>query len=157
MFKSSRARKWQWTDGKQLFLLQQLTCWVLRLRVNNHQVYQDSSALAREAGTREATRAEAGGGGLQEPPLQHLQLSSHSNSPRRKTGDTILATFEAIKIFCFRVQLHAKEASTKVETISAEQISFDNRVRQFGTPDQIFNYFSSIQLVNKFGKKQMNF
>jgi len=51
------------------------------------------------------------------------------------------------------IQLHAKEASTKVEPISAEQISFDNRVRQFGTPDQIFNYFSSIQLVNKFGQK----
>ena len=51
----------------------------------------------------------------------------------------------------FSIQLHAKEASTKVEPISAEQISFDNRIRQFGTPDQIFNYFSSIQLVNKFG------
>ena len=51
----------------------------------------------------------------------------------------------------FSVQLYAKEASTKVEPITAEQISFDNRVRQFGTPDQVFNYFSSIQLVNKFG------
>ena len=57
------------------------------------------------------------------------------------------------KIFTiFSVQLYAKEASTKIPEISTEQISFDNRVRQFGTPDQIFNYFSSIQLVNKFGK-----
>ena len=53
----------------------------------------------------------------------------------------------------FSVQLYAKEAGTKVEPITAEQISFDNRVRQFGTPDQVFNYFSSIQLVNKFGKQ----
>ena len=51
------------------------------------------------------------------------------------------------KIFRFLVQ--AKEA--KVE-ISAEQITFDNRVRQYHSPDQIFNYFSSIQLVNKSGQ-----
>ena len=47
-----------------------------------------------------------------------------------------------------RFLLQAKEA--KVE-ISAEQITFDNRVRQYNSPDQKFNYFSSIQLVNKFG------
>merc|ERR1719308_339922 len=51
------------------------------------------------------------------------------------------------------ISLYAKEASTKIPEISSEQVSFDNRVRQFGTPDQIFNYFSSIQLVNKFGQK----
>jgi len=46
--------------------------------------------------------------------------------------------------------LQAKEAKAEV---SAEQIAFDNRVRQYNTPDQKFNYFSSIQLVNKFGMK----
>ena len=47
-----------------------------------------------------------------------------------------------------RVLVQAKEAKPD---ITPEQLSFDNRVRQFSTPDQIFNYFSSIQLVNKFG------
>ena len=56
-----------------------------------------------------------------------------------------------LKILLCSIQLYAKEAGTKIPVISAEQISFDNRARQFGTPDQIFNYFSSIQLVNKFG------
>jgi len=51
------------------------------------------------------------------------------------------------------ISLYAKEANTKIPEITSEQVSFDNRVRQFGTPDQIFNYFSSIQLVNKFGQK----
>jgi len=46
--------------------------------------------------------------------------------------------------------LHAKEA--KVEA-SPEQITFDNRVRQYNTPDQKFNYFASIQLVNTSGSK----
>ena len=44
--------------------------------------------------------------------------------------------------------LHAKEAKPD---ITPEQLSFDNRVRQFSTPDQIFNYFSSIQLVSSSG------
>ena len=50
----------------------------------------------------------------------------------------------------FRFLLHAKEA--KVEA-SPEQITFDNRVRQYNTPDQKFNYFASIQLVNTSGSK----
>ena len=60
--------------------------------------------------------------------------------------------FETIFYFHFSISLYAKEANTKIPEITSEQVSFDNRVRQFGTPDQIFNYFSSIQLVNKFGK-----
>ena len=51
--------------------------------------------------------------------------------------------------FFFRFLVQAKEAKAE---ISAEQIAFDNRVRQYNSPDQIFNYFSSIQLVNKFGE-----
>ena len=47
-----------------------------------------------------------------------------------------------------RFLLRAKEAKPD---ITPEQLSFDNRVRQFAKPDQIFNYFSSIQLVNEFG------
>jgi len=46
--------------------------------------------------------------------------------------------------------LHAKEAKPE---ITPEQLSFDNRVRQFSPPDQIFNYFSSIQLVSSSGQK----
>jgi len=56
-----------------------------------------------------------------------------------------------------RYTLQAKEAAkpkaAEKAEISAEQITFDNRVRQYNTPDQKFNYFSSIQLVNKFGMK----
>jgi len=75
-----------------------------------------------------------------------------------RTAGTVTAASAAVLAYKINqeresVQLHAKEASTKLPEITAEQISFDNRVRQFGTPDQIFNYFSSIQLVNKFGQK----
>jgi len=38
------------------------------------------------------------------------------------------------------------------ETITPEQKNFDNRVRQYQTPDNVFNYFASLQLINKFGK-----
>jgi len=76
---------------------------------------------------------------------------------RRETGawyllSLISKALKGTKTFLFSIQLFAKEAGTKIPVISSEQISFDNRVRQFGTPDQIFNYFSSIQLVGKFGK-----
>lgn len=49
-----------------------------------------------------------------------------------------------------KFELHAQEVRGD---ITPEQLSFDNRVRQFSKPDQIFNYFSSIQLVNKSGQK----
>jgi len=83
---------------------------------------------------------------------------NEGNNKWWKTAGTVTAASAAViayKVSQERdsIQLFAKEASTKVPVISSEQISFDNRVRQFGTPDQIFNYFSSIQLVGKFGQK----
>ena len=56
-------------------------------------------------------------------------------------------------LYDLRFTLQAKEVKPKEKVeISAEQITFDNRVRQYNSADQKFNYFSSIQLVNKFGK-----
>ena len=96
---------------------------------------------------------------LQLHPLPPLPI----NSSKRKTSrDHLLDTGKGyshltcmdrhfgklILLSSSRFLLKAKEA--KVE-LSAEQIAFDNRVRQYNSPDQKFNYFSSIQLVNKFG------
>ena len=35
--------------------------------------------------------------------------------------------------------------------VTPEQKSFDNRIRQYNTPDMVFNYFASLQLVDKSG------
>eukprot|EP00091_Calanus_sinicus_P023064 TRINITY_DN7609_c0_g1_i1.p1 TRINITY_DN7609_c0_g1~~TRINITY_DN7609_c0_g1_i1.p1 ORF type:complete len:218 (-),score=43.26 TRINITY_DN7609_c0_g1_i1:606-1259(-) len=37
--------------------------------------------------------------------------------------------------------------------VTPEQKSFDNRIRQYNTPDMVFNYFASLQLVNESGMK----
>lgn len=37
--------------------------------------------------------------------------------------------------------------------VTPEQKSFDNRIRQYNTPDMVFNYFASLQLVDKTGTK----
>jgi len=35
--------------------------------------------------------------------------------------------------------------------VTPEQKSFDNRIRQYNTPDMVFSYFASLQLVDKSG------
>jgi len=62
------------------------------------------------------------------------------------------ATALACKLYQEKDKFLVQAKEAKVE-ITAEQIAYDNRVRQYNTPDNIFNYFSSIQLVNKFGMK----
>jgi len=61
-------------------------------------------------------------------------------------------------------KLYSEKESLKLEaktvtpvqdplSVSPEQKNFDNRVRQYQTPDNVFSYFASLQLVNKFGRK----
>jgi len=53
-----------------------------------------------------------------------------------------------------RLTVEAKSVTPPpVAPVTTEQKNFDNRVRQFQTPDNIFNYFASLQLVSKLGRK----
>jgi len=54
-----------------------------------------------------------------------------------------------------RLSLSAKSVTPyqAPDTVTPEQKNYDNRVRQYQTPDNVFSYFASLQLVNKFGKK----
>jgi len=45
-----------------------------------------------------------------------------------------------------RYLVHAKGGD-----VTAEQKSFDNRTRQYNSPDMVFNYFASMQLLEKSG------
>jgi len=62
-----------------------------------------------------------------------------------------------------RYLVHAKGSEVSAEQklfdnrkgskVTAEQKSFDNRTRQYNSPDMVFNYFASMQLLDKSGKK----
>merc|ERR1719348_1437149 len=43
----------------------------------------------------------------------------------------------------------------KAESSDSEVIAHENRVRQYMTPDKIFNYFASFQLTSKSGRKEL--
>jgi len=82
----------------------------------------------------------------------HGQREGSSSSWLGAAAVTAASAAVAFKLYQEkeRFLLQAKEAKPE---ISAEQIAYDNRVRQYNTLDQKFNYFSSIQLENKFGMK----
>jgi len=118
-------------------------------------VSSQSTGLLSQASQSQAAQQQAG--------CISRKASTQSNQGERDGGNswvaagTVAAAAAAALAYKLcqendnpRFLLQAKEV--KVE-VSAEQIAFDNRVRQYNSPDQKFNYFSSIQLVNKFGMK----
>jgi len=99
------------------------------------------------------------------PPIQQLvpmKLSTaadqggeeHGSKNSWGTGTAlgVSAAVLAYKLYQEKDKFLVEAKEVKPE-ISAEQIAYDNRVRQYNTFEQVFNYFSSMMLVNKFGMK----
>jgi len=73
------------------------------------------------------------------------------------TGTTWLSVVGGVCVGTLGYKLYRERykftVQAREEKVTPEQKSYDNRVRQYNSPDMVFNYFASMQLVDQAGVK----
>jgi len=82
-------------------------------------------------------------------------LHNHQKRSDQYTSSTWRAVVGGVCVGTLGYKLWWERSTVlaKEEKVTPEQKSFDNRIRQYNSPDMVFNYFASMQLVDEAGVK----